>query len=74
METANTNIAEKEKPVKGIRRLAEFYQCSVQKIQDLINDGTIPSYKLGKNRYFYTSEVDKALRDRSLENESTSED
>ena len=70
METnTGANITDKGTLLKGIRRVAEYYQCSVQKIQDLINDGTIPSYKLGKNRYFYTNEIDEALRDRTVKTE-----
>lgn len=69
METITPTTTDKGILLKGIRRVAAYYQCSVQKIQDLINDGTIPSYKLGKNRYFYTNEIDDALRDRTVKTE-----
>lgn len=57
--------------LKGIKRVAEFYKCSVRTIQELVNKGIIPSYKLGRNRYFYSNEIDEALRDRSKEKEAT---
>ncbi len=56
--------------LKGIKRAAEFFQCSTRTIQELVNNGTIPSYMLGKNRYFYSNEIDEALRDRSKEKEA----
>ncbi|MDR2004173.1 MAG: hypothetical protein LBQ74_14170 [Prevotella sp.] len=49
--------------LKGIKRTAAYYQCSVQMIQDLVNNRVIPSYRLGRNRYFYSDEIDAALRE-----------
>lgn len=49
--------------LKGIRKVAQFYQCSVSSIQSLVNNGTIPSYRIGRNRYFWSNEIDDALRD-----------
>lgn len=53
--------------LKGIKRAAEYYKCSTRTIQELVNNGTIPSYRLGKSRYFYSNEIDEALKDRSFE-------
>lgn len=53
--------------LKGIKRAAKYYKCSVASIQKLVNEGIIPSYRIGRNRYFYAEEIDDALRDKSEE-------
>ena len=55
----------KEKGIllKGIKRTAEYYKCGVASIQKLVNEGSIPSYRIGRNRYFYSGEIDEALRE-----------
>jgi excisionase family DNA binding protein len=57
--------------LKGIKRVAAYYKCSVRTVQELVNKGVIPSYKLGRNRYFYSNEIDDALRDKSKGKEAT---
>jgi hypothetical protein len=52
--------------LKGIKRTAAYYQCSVQSIQNLVNDKKIPCYKIGRTRYFYSGEIDEALREKPL--------
>lgn len=49
--------------LKGIKKTAEYYQCSTSSIQKLVNKGCIPSYRVGRNRYFYSNEIDEALKD-----------
>lgn len=66
-----SNNTDKGTLLKGIKRVSEYYKCSVRTIQELVNNGTIPSYKLGRNRYFYSNEIDEALKDRSKEKEAT---
>lgn len=64
---------EKGTYLKGIRRVAEFYKCSTASIQKLVNNGTIPSYRIGHGRYFWSNEIDDALRDKIYEdNKATS--
>lgn len=57
--------------LKGIRRVAEFYKCSTRTIQELVNNGTIPSYRIGRNRYFWSNEIDEALRDKTNDNKKS---
>jgi excisionase family DNA binding protein len=64
------NETDKGTLLKGVKRAAGFYQCSVRTIQELVNKGAIPSYRLGRNRYFYSNEIDEALRDKSKEKEA----
>lgn len=54
--------------LKGIKRVADYYKCSVASIQKLVNEGIIPSYRIGRNRYFYAEEIDAALKDQSFNN------
>lgn len=54
---------EKGTYLKGIRAVANYYKCSTASVQELVNDGKIPSYRIGRNRYFYSNEIDNALRD-----------
>lgn len=62
------NITTKGVYLKGIKRVAEFYKCSTASIQSLVNNGTIPSYRIGRNRYFWSNEIDNALRDKTYKN------
>jgi len=62
METAEIN---KGTLLKGIREVVAYYKSSTSTIQDLVNRGLIPSYRIGRNRYFYSGEIDEALRDRT---------
>jgi excisionase family DNA binding protein len=59
METNNRTL------LKGIKRAANYYKCSVASIQKLVNEGVIPFYRIGRNRYFYAEEIDAALKDQS---------
>ncbi len=49
--------------LKGIKKVAEYYKCSTASIQTLVNNGKLPNYRIGRNRYFYSNEIDEALRD-----------
>lgn len=53
--------------LKGIRAVAAHYKASTRSIQNLINEGIIPTYRIGKNTHFYSGEIDEALRDKSRE-------
>lgn len=55
---------DKGKLLKGIRAVASYYGASSASIQKLINTGAIPSYRIGKGRYFYSGEIDEALREK----------
>lgn len=55
--------SEKGMLLKGIRKMASHYQCSPSSVQQLINEGAIPTYKIGRNRYAYSGEIDSALKD-----------
>lgn len=66
-----TNLEIKDKGIllKGIRKMAENYHCSTASIQALINNGVIPTYRIGRNRYAYSNEIDQALKDGGQTNE-----
>lgn len=49
--------------LKGIRKMAEHYKCSTASIQKYVNEGKIPTYRIGRNRYAYSNEIDYALKD-----------
>lgn len=53
--------------LKGVREVAKYYKASTRSIQELINKGAIPTYRIGKGTHFYSNEIDEALRDRSKE-------
>lgn len=53
--------------LKGIRAVAAHYKASTRSIQELVNSGKIPVYRIGKNTHFYSGEIDEALRDKSRE-------
>lgn len=55
--------------LKGIRQIAEHYRCSTASIQALVNNGVIPTYRIGRNRYAYSNEIDLALKDGGQTNE-----
>lgn len=55
--------------LKGIRKMAEHYHCSSASIQALVNNGIIPTYRIGRNRYAYSNEIDQALKDGGQKNE-----
>ena len=48
--------------VYGIRGLAEYIGCSPAKAQNMKNAGILPFYEVGRRVFFYTAEVDAALR------------
>lgn len=64
-------IKENEKGIllKGIRKMAEHYHCSSASIQALVNNGIIPTYRIGRNRYAYSNEIDQAFKDGGQTNE-----
>lgn len=48
--------------LKGIRKVAEHYNCGVESIQKLVNESAIPCYRIGRSWYFYSGEIDEALK------------
>jgi hypothetical protein len=64
------SISQKGLLLKGIRGIAEHYQCGTNTIQKLVNSGKIKTYRLGKNRFAYSNEVDEALLDESYKNKN----
>lgn len=48
--------------LRGIRALASHLGIGVNKAQNLKNEGTVPYYEDGGLLYFYSDEVDAALR------------
>lgn len=54
--------ADKGQKVYGIRGIAEYIGCSPAKAQNMKNAGILPFYEVGRRVFFYTSEVDKALK------------
>lgn len=65
----NLEIDNKGILLKGIRKMAEHYKCSTASIQTLVNNGVIPTYRIGRNRYAYSNEIDLALKDGGQTNE-----
>lgn len=57
-----TQQAVERKRIDGIRGLASHIKCSVSKAQDLKNKGIIPFHEVGKRVFFYSNEVDEALK------------
>lgn len=59
-----TEVAKKpeRKKIRGIRGLAEYLGSSTRTIQKLKNNGALLYYQVGKNIFFYSDEVDEALR------------
>ena len=54
--------ADKGQKVYGIRGIAEYIGCSPAKAQNMKNAGILPFYEVGRRVFFYTAEVDAALR------------
>lgn len=54
--------------LKGLREVAAFYKCSTTSISNLVKNGSIPSYRIGRNRYFYSDEIDSALKEATTKN------
>jgi len=54
--------ADKGQKVYGIRGIAEYIGCSPAKAQNMKNAGKLPFYEVGRRVFFYTAEVDAALR------------
>ena len=55
-------FSDKGQKVYGIRGIAEYIGCSPAKAQNMKNAGILPFYEVGRRVFFYTSEVDAALR------------
>ena len=56
------DTSDKGQKVYGIRVIAEYIGCSPAKAQNMKNAGILPFYEVGRRVFFYTSEVDKALK------------
>lgn len=54
--------AVERKRIDGIRGLANHIRCSVSKAQDLKNKGKIPFHEVGKRVFFYSDEIDEAIK------------
>lgn len=54
--------AVERKRIDGIRGLANHIRCSVSKAQNLKNKGKIPFHEVGKRVFFYSDEIDEALK------------
>lgn len=48
--------------IMGIRGLANYLKGSTSTAQKLKNDGKVPFYEVGNRVYFYSDEVDNALK------------
>lgn len=57
-----TGEADKGRKVYGIRGIADYIGCSPAKAQNMKNAGILPFYEVGRRVFFYTAEVDAALR------------
>ena len=58
----NVAFSDKGQKVYGIRGIAEYIGCSPAKAQNMKNAGILPFYEVGRRVFFYTAEVDAALR------------
>lgn len=56
------DTSDKGQKVYGIRGIAEYIGCSPAKAQNMKNAGLLPFYEVGRRVFFYTAEVDKALK------------
>ena len=56
------DTTDKGRKVYGIRGIAEYIGCSPAKAQNMKNAGLLPFYEVGRRVFFYTAEVDKALK------------
>ena len=55
-------FTDKGRKVYGIRGIAHYIGCSPAKAQNMKNAGILPFYEVGRRVFFYTAEVDAALR------------
>lgn len=55
-------FSDKGQKVYGIRGIAAYIGCSPAKAQNMKNAGILPFYEVGRRVFFYTAEVDKALK------------
>ena len=58
----NVAFSDKGQKVYGIRGIAEYIGCSPAKAQNMKTAGILPFSEVGRRGFFYTSEVDKALK------------
>lgn len=54
----------KGEKINGIRGGAAYVGCSPSKMQDLKNKGVVPYYQVGKKIFFFSNELDNALKRR----------
>jgi len=50
-----------EQPVT-CEKVMEFLDCTQSYVYDLMAKNVIPSHKVGGRRYFYLSEIDRAIK------------
>ena len=55
-------FTDKGRKVYGIRGIADYIGCSPAKAQNMKNAGLLPFYEVGRRVFFYTNEVDSALK------------
>lgn len=60
--SASVELSEKGKRIRGIRELATYLQCSTATAQALKNRNAIEYYQVGNRLFFYSGEVDAALK------------
>lgn len=53
---------DKGRRIDGIRGLAAYMMCSPSKVQNMKNAGLLPFYEIGRKVFFYTAEIDEALK------------
>lgn len=53
---------DKGRRIDGIRGLAAYMMCSPSKVQNMKNEGLLPFYEIGRKVFFYTAEIDEALK------------
>lgn len=56
------DLKDKGKKIRGIRELASYLQCSTATAQALKNKNEIPYYQLKSRLFFYSGEIDAALK------------
>lgn len=61
-EVKNEPIEAKEK-IKGIRGLARFLDCGLNKAQELKDSGKFPVYYTGIRVFFFSDEVLEGIKD-----------
>ena len=59
-------VSQKRVKLNGIVGLADYINCSVTTAQKMKNEGKFPYYNIGSKVYFYSDEVEIALKNTNL--------